>query len=324
MRLPIMSLDADVSPLPKFNEQMYSEVVAGLQSDPPEISAKYLYDDRGSELFGQICDLEEYYLTDKELELIRTHGADIAARVGSRARLVELGAGSGAKTRVLLEHLHELAAYVPVDISAKQLQQCAGLVGCTDARFEVLPVCADYTSQWELPKNGFDGRTVFFYPGSTIGNFHPGEARRFLGRLARRGGPRSAMVIGVDLDKDPEIIEAAYNDSRGVTAQFILNVLRRINRECGADFQRHNFAYRGIYQQQEQRIQARLLSRCKQTVNFPDTSFEFDEEDWIVAEYSYKYTIEGFAELAEEANWRTRAIWTDDEQMFSLWYLEVE
>lgn len=324
MQMPVMTSDVNALAVPEFNDEMYRDVLSGLRADPPEIPAKYLYDDRGSRLFNQICDLDEYYLTDTEIELTKSHVDDIAARIGSRARLVELGAGSGLKTRILLEHLHDLAAYVPVDISTEELKRCARRLSEEYPDVDIHPVSADYTDSWTLPRNGFEGRTVFYYPGSTVGNFHPEQSRQFLRRMARLAGPRGAMVIGVDLHKDRDVLEAAYNDSQGVTAEFTLNLLRRINRECGADFQLEDFRHQAIYQEDQHRIQVRLCSQCDQQVNFPDATFQFDDGDWIVAEYSYKYTIEGFAQLAEQANWRTRAIWTDDDQLFSLWYLEVD
>ena len=317
-----MDSEIEVSSIPRLNKEMYADVLEGMRQNPPEIPSKYLYDDRGSKLFNQICELDEYYLTDTEIALTTKHATDIAAHLGSHARLVELGAGSGLKTRILLKHLHELAAYVPVDISEAELKRCVQRLAQQFPTLDVMPVCADYTAGWELPKNGFDGRTAFYYPGSTVGNFHPQQAQAFLGRLAKMAGPRSAMVIGVDLHKDPAIIEAAYNDSEGVTARFTLNLLRRLNRECGADFDLEQFEHRAVYQQQQQRIQTRIYSRADQQVHFPDETFRFRSGEWMAVEYSYKYTIEDFARLAEQASWRTRALWTDDDQMFSLWFLE--
>lgn len=307
---------------PGIDDEMYDDVVNGLKARPRSIPPKYLYDDRGSQLFNQICELDEYYPTDTEIELLEHHADDIAAHLGSNARLVELGTGSGLKTRILLDRLHELSAYVPVEISPCELQRCVDRLTEQFPSLDIIPVCTDFTSDWELPTNGFDGRTAFFYPGSTIGNFEPDHASHFMRRLSRMSAPRGAMIVGVDLHKDPAIILPAYDDSRGVTAEFILNLLRRLNRECGANFRLDQFEYEAVYQDDHHRVQMRLVSRCEQTVNFPDNSFRFEPGEAIVAEHSYKYTIEDFAELADEAGWRTRAIWTDDDRLFSIWFLE--
>ncbi len=315
-----MSLDVEYAP--DTDSSLYQDVIRGLSRSRKEIPAKYLYDDRGSRLFNDICELDEYYLTRTEKKLTNEHADDIAAHIGSNARLIELGAGSGEKTRILLRHVHDLAAYIPVDISGDELERCVSRLSEEFPDTEIVPVCADYTADWELPTNGFDGRNVFYYPGSTIGNFHPDRAGEFLDRLSTLAGPRGALVVGVDLDKDPQIIEDAYNDSEGVTAEFTLNLLRRINRECQADFDLDNFEHRAIYQRDQKRIQTRVYSLCDQTVEFPTDRFHFEDGEYMVVEYSYKYTIEDFADLSGEAGWRTRSIWTDDDRLFSLWFLE--
>ena len=318
----LMSLDVQPETGVDIDTPLYSDVITGLDKERKEIPSKYLYDDRGSRLFTEICELDEYYPTQTEMELTKRHVDDIAARVGSKARLVELGAGSGRKTRMLLRHLHELATYVPVDISGEELKRCVDRLSTEFPDLEIAPVCADYTGEWSLPANGCDGRTVCYYPGSTIGNFHPDQARAFLERLEGLVGPRGALLIGVDLDKDPEIIVPAYNDSQGVTAEFTLNLLRRINRECGADFDLEAFEHEAVYQRDKCRIQTRIYSLCDQEVHFPTATFEFEEGEYMVVEYSYKYKIEDFADLTEEAGWRTRSIWTDEDRLFSLWFLE--
>lgn len=319
-------MSVDVQSEPDFNDELYSDVISGLNQDQKEIPCKYLYDDRGSQLFNDICELEEYYPTNTEIDITKQHSEDIAAHVGSGARLVELGAGSGLKTRIVLSNLHDVSAYIPVEISEKELERCVDRLSSEFPNTEIIPVCADFMGDWEVPKNGYDGRTVFYYPGSTIGNLHPDQARVFMEKLSEMGGPRSALLIGVDLDKDREIIEPAYNDSEGVTAEFTLNLLRRLNRECGADFDRDNFEHNAVYQDREDnpsRVQTRIVSTRDQTVNFPDESIDFQEGEYIVVEHSYKYSIDEFAELAEQAQWRTRSIWTDDDQLFSLWFLET-
>lgn len=315
-----MSIDVQASPVPRSD--FYDDVVSGLQQTPKTIPSKYLYDDRGSQLFHQICALPEYYLTRTELSLTEEYAADFAAQVGSRARLVELGVGRGLKSEILLRHLHELAAYVPVDISPAELRRCVDDLGEKFPSIDITPVCADYTDDFGLPKNGFEGRSVFYYPGSTIGNFAPEAARGFLHHISELAGPRGAMLIGVDLHKDDATLHAAYNDSEGVTAEFNLNLLRRINRECGANFDLDAFRHRAVYQPDHHRIEMRLISTRPQTVQLPDRVVSFDDGEVLVTEHSYKFTIEDFATLCEESGWRVRSLWTDDQNLFSLWYLE--
>lgn len=317
-----MSIDVSAPSSPPVETPLYTDAVAGLKQSPKTIPPKYLYDERGSELFSRICELPEYYLTRTELALTSRHIDDIAAHVGSRACLVELGAGDGRKCELLLRHLHRLSAYVPVEISEQQLRRSVQRLTKAFSDIDIRPVCADYTADFDLPKNGHDGRTVFYFPGSTIGNFEPEAARRFLTRLSGLAGPRGALLIGVDLDKEQSVLESAYNDSAGVTAEFNLNLLRRLNRECDADFDPSRFSHQAVYQPEARRIEMRLISDCEQSVHFPTARFDFDEDEFIVSEHSYKFTIDQFATLAEKANWRTRAMWVDDQRLFSLWFLE--
>ncbi len=317
-------MSLDVQPLPIRNPQIYRDIIAGLQCTPPTIDSKYLYDERGSRLFEEICDLPEYYVTRTELELTRRCAADLAAQLGSRPRLIELGSGSGVKTKVLLRELFDVDAYVPVDISPSALRQCVINVGADLPDLQISPVCADYTADFELPRKGFQGRNVFYYPGSTIGNFLPAQAREFLARLAQLAGPGGNLIIGVDLVKERAILEAAYNDAQGVTAEFNLNLLHRINRECDATFKPDGFRHLAVFDEERERIEMRLISERDQQVFFPTESFSFDEGDHIVTEYSHKFTIDRFIELGEAAGWRTRALWTDERQFFSLWLLEAQ
>lgn len=303
-------------------DTLYTDVLAGLQKRPATIPSKYLYDRRGAMLFSQICDLEEYYPTRTELALTHRHAEDLANRLGARRVLAELGTGDGRKTHILLRHLHDLAAFIPIDISAKQLQRSAHQLRQAFPCLEVMPLCVDYTSAWTLPDVGGDEGKVFYFPGSTIGNFDPHQARQFLRRLSVKAGAKGNLIIGVDLRKPRSVVEAAYNDSLGVTAAFNLNLLRRINRECHANFDLASFRHHALYQPEYGRIEMRLVSRCSQQVEFPTQTVEFSRGEFIVTEHSYKFRIEDFARLSEEAGWRTRAIWTDDDQLFSLWYLQ--
>lgn len=315
-----MSLDLQPPPIPQ--RALYTDAISGLSKTPKSIPSKYLYDERGSQLFDQICMLDEYYPTRTEMKLTRQHAADIAAHVGSGARLVELGAGSGLKTRILLRHLYDLSAYVPIDISRQALECCSERLGEEFSDLDITAVCTDYTKDWTLPNHGYDGRTAFYFPGSTIGNFSPEQAGDFLSKLARLAGSRGALLIGVDLVKDRAILEAAYNDKDGVTAAFNLNLLRRLNRECNATFNFNAFCHQALYQVDDQRIEMQLVSTRDQCVSFPTATFEFAAGEFIVTEHSYKFRIEDFATLSEAAGWRTRALWTDEERLFSLWFLE--
>ncbi len=304
--------------------RLYDAVINGCREHPRSIPAKFLYDDRGSQLFNQICQLDEYYLTRTEIALTGQRSDDIAAHIGSQSRLVELGAGSGLKTTILIESLLDqaLAQYVPVDISPAELQRCVRRLRQRFPNLPITPLCTDYTSSWHLSDIGHEGRTVAYFPGSTIGNFSPDEAASFLARLAAQLGPRGSLLVGVDLVKAPHLLEAAYNDREGVTAAFNLNLLRRINRECGADFDLGGFEHRAVYQPRHERVEMRLISQQQQTVHLPDLQLHFEPGDAIVTEHSYKYRVESFARLAERSRWRTRALWTDDDRLFSLWLLE--
>lgn len=315
-----MSLEVDF--FDSMPGPFYADVLKGLRSEQPQIPCKYLYDDRGSMLFNRICELEEYYPTRTELGIMARHGADMAEKIGRGAQLVELGAGSGLKTRFLLDELEAPKGYVPVDISGAELQRCALEISAEFRGLRVEPLLVDYTQEWSLPRFKGEGKRVFYFPGSTIGNFSPREATEFLRGLLEKGGRQSSLLIGVDLHKDRRVLEAAYNDKEGVTAEFNLNLLRRINRECGANFDLERFEHRAVYDEEKRRIEMRLVSRCDQIVTLPEESFAFKKGEYIVTEHSHKYRIEDFADLTEEAGWRMRAFWTDRRHRFSVWYLE--
>ncbi|MFU8803214.1 MAG: L-histidine N(alpha)-methyltransferase [Bradymonadaceae bacterium] len=308
--------------IPHCSPSLYDEVIAGLRQVPRSIPCKYFYDERGSQIFNQICGLEEYYPTRTEIEITKDYAPNIADYIGEEACLVELGAGDGIKTRHIVSHLDRPAVYVPVDISPTALQRCARRFSEDFPDIEVQPICADYTGDWSLPSFEVPGRTVFYYPGSTLGNFSHQAAGSFLKTLAALAGADGGLLIGIDLHKDRAILEAAYNDSLGITADFNLNLLRRINRECNADFDLSLFRHHAVYDEDHQRIEMRLVSTSEQVVLIGDESFAFDEGEIIITEHSHKYTIEGFARLAESADWLVRALWTDKDQLFSLWYLE--
>jgi dimethylhistidine N-methyltransferase len=300
-----------------------AQVVHGLRQTRKLLPCKFFYDQRGSQLFDQICDLQEYYLTRTELGILRTHVGDMAARLGPRCRIVEYGSGSSLKTRLLLDCVQDPAAYVPLDISREHLLEAATRLAATYPQLNILPVCADYTTGFSLPECSDVARTVVYFPGSTIGNFEPHEAREFLRAAAMQAGKGGGLLIGVDLKKDPAVLHAAYNDAAGITANFNLNLLARINRELEGNFALDQFAHYAFFNPRLGRIEMHLMSRTAQTVAVSGMSFDFREAETIFTESSYKYTLDEFASLAETSGWKVEKIWTDAERLFSVQYLSV-
>jgi dimethylhistidine N-methyltransferase len=312
-------------------DDLCGDALRGLRGPRRTLPPKYFYDRRGAELFERICELEEYYPTRTELGILRGALPEIATRVGPAARVVEFGSGSGIKTRLLLEALESPAAYLPIDISRDQLMGFASSIAQRYPELEVLPVCADYTGYLTLPQGGAGARrTLAFFPGSTIGNLEPREAVAFLRRVATIGGPAARLLIGVDLRKDEAVLERAYNDAEGVTAEFNLNLLQRLNTECGADFDLDAFHHRAVYDPEHGRIEMRLVSRRPQRVRLPApdagevVEISFREGDHITTEHSYKYSPDGFEELAREGGWAAEARWSDRRGWFGVFLLERE
>jgi dimethylhistidine N-methyltransferase len=301
-----------------------ADVQAGLGSQPKSLPCKYFYDERGSELFARICELGVYYPTRTELHIMQRHAEEMTSLIGRRARLVELGSGSSTKTRILLDRLPNLEAYVPVDISAEYLGRAAESLAADYPHIPILPVAADYSRPFELPLAGRATRTVVYFPGSTIGNLLPAEARRFLKVVARLAGPRGGLLIGVDLKKDPRILHAAYNDPEEVTAAFNLNLLARINRELGGDFDLGRFRHRAFYDAAHGRIEMQLVSLARQIVRAGRSCFSFAEGEPITTEYSYKYDLGEFEKLAAPAGFVPRRVWTDEHRLFSVQYYAVD
>ncbi len=299
--------------------QFLADVVAGLRRSPKALPCKYFYDERGSRLFDEICLLEEYYLTRAEDEIIKRHAQEMADQIGPGVMLVEYGSGSSTKTRALLDRLADPVAYVPVDISREHLHRTAAALSRAYPRIEILPVCADFTKPFRLPRSRREPtHSAVFFPGSTIGNFQPAEARAMLGQIAPMCGLGGGLLIGIDLQKDVGTIAAAYNDGRGVTAEFNLNLLGRINRELEGDFDLDQFQHRAVYDPRAGRIEMSLVSRRAQLVTVGDQSFEFAAGEAITTEYSHKYTVEGFATLAADAELTLRRTWMDDKQQFAV------
>jgi len=309
---------------PQFFSTFHSDVVAGLGGTPKSLPCKYFYDEAGCRLFDRICELREYYPTRTELGIMRAHAREMAQLFGADSYLVELGSGSSTKTRLLLDQLPDLRGYIPVDISRDYLERSRDELGREYPRLRVIPLCTDYSRGFALPREARGGaRNVIYFPGSTIGNLRPAEARVFLARLSTLARPGGAMLIGVDLQKDTGVLHRAYNDGEGVTAAFNLNLLSRINRELGGDFDLPRFAHHAFYDTHHGRIEMHLVSGCRQTVHIGDRSFEFAEGESIVTEYSYKYSLQSFRALANDGGWTMRRVWTDERDWFAVMLLSV-
>jgi len=300
-----------------------TDAIAGLVATPKTLPCKLFYDKRGSELFDRICTLPEYYPTRTEIGILHDRIAAIVDVVGPNVQLVELGSGSSEKTRILLDALRDPVAYAPIDISREQLLESADRIHRAYPSLQVQAVCADYTGSFSVPEpRRPPARRVAFFPGSTIGNFHEREARHFLRRIARIVGVGGGLLIGVDLRKSEETLVAAYDDAMGVTAEFNLNALHRLNREVGADFVVDQFEHRSIWNRELGRIEMHLVSRVEQSVEIAGRRFDFAAGEAIRTESAYKYDLEQFAAIADE--FRVERVWCDAERNFSVQYLVAE
>jgi len=295
------------------------EIIDGLLLPEKMISPKYFYDERGSQLFDQITRLPEYYPTETALGIMQDNLDAIVAIIGEHASLIEFGSGSSSKTRILLENLDQLAAYVPVDISADHLLESSNRIQLEFPGVEVLPVVADFTQAFELPNPKFMPlRNIVYFPGSTIGNFTHDAAHHLLSVMYQEAGENGALLIGVDLQKDAAIIDRAYNDSAGVTAAFNLNILRHLNEVFGFDFDLSAFTHNAHYDEVEGRIEMHLVSSCDQIVTAGDAEILIGDGEAILTEYSHKYTLHGFAEMASSAGFEIVKVWTDADALFSV------
>ncbi len=301
-----------------FAEQR-AEIIAGLTAEQKYIEPKYFYDQRGSELFDQICELPEYYPTRTEARIMRDNIGEISGGIGPGVAVIEFGAGANAKARWLLAHLEDPIAYVPVEISGEYLQEQARDLARHFPDLSIKPVVADFTKPFDLPVHPVEPRrNLIFFPGSTIGNFRRSEARDLLGVMLDEARPGGALLIGVDLVKNVATIRNAYNDSSGVTAEFNRNVLHHLNDGLGANFRPELFRHEAIYDTDKDRIEMRLISLQDHAVDVAGHSIEFDLGEHIVTEYSHKYSLQGFARLAAEAGWQHEHAWTDDDELFSV------
>ena len=316
--------DANSADQPTDSDFFLNDVLHGLRHRPRHLPCKYFYDDRGSKLFDAICELDEYYLTRTELGIMERYAPEMAEVIGPGVMLVEYGSGSSIKSRLLLDSLIEPTAYVPVDISGEHLNQTASGLRSAYPDLEVLPVCADFTESFTLPApSSPHNQVAVYFPGSTIGNFQPKCAGKLLRQIAALCGQGGGLLIGIDLQKEIPSLEAAYNDSEGVTAEFNLNLLHRINTELGADFDTNQFKHLARYDTEHHRIEISLSSQCDQTVTVNGEQFLFAKNEEICTEYSHKYTIEGFANIAKEAGFELSKAWTDPDAMFGVLHLTV-
>ena len=303
------------------NSYEVAEIIDGLQQPEKMISPKYFYDERGSQLFDDITHLPEYYPTETELGIMRENVEEIAQLIGPQASLIEFGSCSSRKTPVLLNGLHDLAVYVPVDISEDHLLESADKLRGEFPDLEILPVVADFTRSFQLPVPAvMPRRNIVYFPGSTIGNFTHDDALELLGVMHQEAGAGGAMLIGVDLQKDADIIERAYNDSAGVTAEFNLNMLQHLNRDYGSNFDLSAFRHDARYNKDAGRVEIRLINDRNQVVSIGNAEIEIQKGEGILTEYSHKYTLDGFAAMAAKAGFSVEKVWTDPEHLFSVQY----
>ncbi|HKO15675.1 MAG TPA: L-histidine N(alpha)-methyltransferase [Gemmatimonadaceae bacterium] len=298
-----------------------AEVLRGLLATPKMLPPKLFYDDAGARLFEQICTLDEYYLTRAELAILRERAPEAAALAGPRCVLVEYGSGAGVKVRMLLDALTDPVAYVPVDVSGNQLRRVAAGIAAEYPGVAVRPLAADYTAPLQLPVLPPHERRVAFFPGSTIGNFHPTEAAAFLHRVRHLVGARGALVLGVDRRKDARTLHAAYNDRAGITAAFNLNLLARLNRELDADFDLARFRHRAFFNARASRVEMHLVSLATQTVRVAGERISFRPGETIWTESSYKYDRAALDRLLSAAGFRVEQLWTDARAQFWVAFL---
>jgi dimethylhistidine N-methyltransferase len=300
--------------------EMFRDITNGLSGKQKQIPSKYFYDEQGSLLFEKICELDEYYPTRCELEIMELNITEITEYIGPVVQLIELGSGNSMKTRLLLDHCPEIAMYVPVDISAVHLDETSRRLMQDYPQLSIQPVTADYTAPFHIPESSAAKRVIYF-PGSTIGNLTPDRAQQFLKRIGESLSENDGLLIGVDMKKDIRVLEAAYNDSRGITAAFNKNILMRINRELDADFNLLEFRHLAFYNEDEGRIEMHLISDTEQKVRVGDQVFSFEKGETIHTENSYKYSLKEFADVTS-GSFNRRKTWTDQKNYFSVQYFE--
>ena len=303
--------------------RLLPDVIKGLHQPIKQLSPIWFYDERGSQLFDAICETPEYYLTCTELSIMDKHASAMARAIGAHAMLLEYGSGTSLKTRILLDHLEDPDAYVPVDIAREHLLDAAGALAREYPGLEIVPICADFTQPFRMPARVARAeRRVVYFPGSTIGNFERSDAIQLLRRMRVLAGPHGAVLIGVDLKKDARVLEAAYNDAAGVTAEFNLNALEHLNAALDATFDTRQFKHRAVWSEEHSRIEMHLISLRDQHVTIAGYPIEFKKDEYILTEYSHKYTFETFTALAHMADLQVTEVWTDANRFFSVQLLQ--
>jgi L-histidine Nalpha-methyltransferase len=318
-----MAKHSSTIPAPSRADALTNGVLEGMRKHPRQLSPVWFYDELGSFLFDNICELPEYYLTRTELQIMREHAGDMAHQIGPDAAIIEFGSGTSTKTRELLNHLEKPAAYIPVDISRDHLLDAASAIARDYSSLRVIPICADFTRQFDLPTTVHSARRrVVYFPGSTLGNFAQEDARGLLQRMRHIIGGNGAVLIGIDLKKDPRILERAYNDRAGVTAEFNVNALRHLNRELGTDFDLDAFEHAAVWVEDQSRIEMHLVSKRDQVVHVGDESVNIEKGEHLTTEFCHKYTLESFADLAATAGLSVSRVWMDAAKLFSVQLLE--
>jgi dimethylhistidine N-methyltransferase len=320
-------MHSNLKRLKKFEperENLLEEILEGLNKPQKELPSKLFYDKKGSSLFDEICDLDEYYLTRTETSIMIENIEDICSILGKNSLLIELGSGSSKKIRLLLSGLQSPAGYAPIDISEEHLISSVNILAHDYPNLRILPVSADYTQPFSLPKFDFIySKKVVYYPGSTIGNFEPDYASQFLNSIGHRLGKRTGLLIGLDLKKDKKILEDAYNDNKGITAEFNLNILVRLNSELDTDFNIEEWKHCAFYNSEEGRIEMHLESLSNQDVQVNGDIVTFRKEETILTEYSYKYSVDDFKNLISES-YNLEKVWTDEDSKFGILYFTVK
>jgi len=318
-----MAKQPSIAPATPSTDALTEQVLAGLKKHPKELSPVWFYDEFGSFLFDSICELPEYYITRTELQIMRSHAAEMAHHIGPEAVLIELGSGTSLKTRLLLDRLESPSAYVPVDIAREHLLDTAGLLARDYPDLRIIPVCADFSQEFALPAYISSARKrVVYFPGSTLGNFAQDEAQALLSRMQQMIGANGAVLIGIDLRKDPRVLERAYDDEAGVTAEFNRNALRHVNRELGADFDVSAFEHLAIWIEDHSRIEMHLVAQREQIVHLGGEDVRIARGEHLRTECCHKYTLEGFDRIAATAGLAVTRVWLDPQQQFSVQLLE--
>lgn len=309
---------------PEF-ESLETAVLKGLTQTPKVLHPKFFYDEKGSQIFDQICDQPEYYIPNVERQIFEDNADDIIKSIGKQAVIIEPGAGSSIKIRFFLGRMrgdYAPAMYVPMDISLEHLKASAQKLADEYPQTRIDAICVDHTKPYHLPDDVPEQHRVFFYPGSSLGNFEPKEAIEFLRELHQESGEDGALLIGIDTKKDKAILDAAYNDTAGANAAFNLNLLDRIQQELDTDLNAEGFKHHAFYNEEKGRIEMHLVSEQEQTRHINGTSIAFQKDETIHTENSYKYTVEEFQALAYEAGWRQPKVWQDENGLFSVHFLK--